>query len=80
MGTSVLDGRPTPGAEIGRFLRFHVLVHCSACSRGTRVHIGRMLKRHRLSPGLTFFRLEERLRCLTCGGPGRIIEVEGWKR
>jgi hypothetical protein len=80
MGSSVLDGRPTPAAEIGRFQECWLLVACTKCGHAGRLGIARMIRRHRLPISLPIYKLEARLRCLSCDSAGRIRGVEGWRR
>jgi len=80
MGSSnLLDGRPAPVAQIGQFCGCLMVVACSRCGKRNRLHIGRMIDRHRLDPSTRFHRLADRLRCATCGGEGQITGVEGWR-
>jgi hypothetical protein len=79
MGTSVLDGRPTPAGAIGRFRHAVMGVSCIGCGKRNGLQIGQMMRRHGLTPQIRFHQVETRLRCMTCGHPGRIREVRGWR-
>lgn len=80
MGSSILDGRPTPVAAIGRYQECRLVVACSKCGNVGRLDIARMIRRHLLPLNLPIRTIGPRLRCLTCGAGGVITGVEGWQR
>lgn len=80
MGSSnLLDGRPAPVSRIGWFPDATLAVACEACGKTNRLHIGRMVARHRIDPETRIHQVATRLRCVTCGGHGRVTGVAGWR-
>jgi len=81
MGSSnLLDGRPAPISQIGWFPNALLEVRCVACGKGNQLHIGRLVRQHRLDPMMRIHEVGPRLRCVTCGGAGRVMGVLGWRR
>lgn len=80
MGTSVLDGRPTPASDIHRFLNASLAVRCTSCTRAGDLPIAGLVRFMRIPPRTPIYRVAERLRCLACGGRGRVTGVVGWRR
>ena len=79
MGSN-LDGRPAPVSLVWQFPECRLVVRCLSCDRMVRVPIGLTAARHRLPRDARLYELAARLRCRVCGGEGRVLEVEGWRR
>lgn len=79
-GSNLLDGRPAPISPVGWFARALLGVRCLACGKTNALHIGMMVQRYRLPPSTRIHAIGPRLRCATCGGPGKITGVSGWRR
>lgn len=80
MGTSVLDGRPTPAADIYRFIGCTLTVQCTGCGHGGDFSIAELVAVYRFPRPTPIWRVGQRLRCHECGAKGTVKGVKGWRR